>query len=546
MKAREAVSAEKLRGGFYTPEPLVDLCLDRIADLLPGASDIRFLEPSAGDGAFVRGIGRHSAFCGRTGVIQAIEPFGQEAAKCSAELNRLKLPGDTTVASAIEWSAATEAQFDAAIGNPPFVRFQFVSPADKFSMDLLQDQLGLTFSGVSNLWLPVLLAALSRLVIGGAFAFIVPTECFTGISAGVLRQWLLRNTSGLRFDLFPPGSFPSVLQEVAIMSGRRKRESSATARCEIYEHAPSGKAVRTRHSIRSGNEPWTRYLLTADQLGAFDLASSLPEVWQLGNLCKFEVAAVTGANSFFSVDSATVKRFRLDNWTTPLLPRIRHATGLRYTGPDHAVTSAAGARSSLLDFSATRPDPSRNVGPSEYLDMGRTEGLPQRFKCRIRTPWYRVPGIRPGALMMSKRSHYFPRIVLNEAGVVTTDTIYRGTMTKAFDGRESDLVSAFHNSLTLLSAEIEGRSFGGGVLELVPSEVGRLAVPMPAKFGQELDRLDNVARDATLNENQDRLVEETDLLLVKAGIGITTEVADLLSAGRHALMRRRLDRNSAT
>jgi hypothetical protein len=32
------------------------------------------------------------------------------------------------------------------------------------------------------------------------------------------------------------------------------------------------------------------------------------------------------------------------------------------------------------------------------------------------------------------------------------------------------------NSLTALTAELEGRHYGGGVLELVPSEIEKLAV----------------------------------------------------------------------
>jgi hypothetical protein len=258
-------------------------------------------------------------------------------------------------------------------------------------------------------------------------------------------------------------------------------------------------------------------------------------------MARFEVAAVTGANDFFSVDSETNTRFRLNDWTTPLLPRIRHATGLRYTVADHAETEASGAKAFLLDFSADRPDPLLSEGPAMYLAAGEAADLPSRYKCRIREPWFRVPFIRAGRLMMSKRSHRFPRVVLNDAGVVTTDTIYRGTMSGFFQGREADLTAGFHNSLTLLSAEIEGRSFGGGVLELVPSEVGRLVVPMPQDFGAEVDRLDEIARAGS--DEADHLVHETDRLLTKADIGLNADMMDELAAARASLLQRRLDRN---
>ncbi len=40
----------------------------------------------------------------------------------------------------------------------------------------------------------------------------------------------------------------------------------------------------------------------------------------------------------------------------------------------------------------------------------------------------------------------------------------------------------FLNGLTALTAELEGRHYGGGVLELVPSEIEKLLVPVPSKI----------------------------------------------------------------
>lgn len=537
------MSAEKLRGGFYSPDLLVDLCLDRIALLTKGQTGLRLLEPSAGDGAFLRGLERNTSLASRTSRVDVIEPDEREAAKCAAEFDSHRHERRIYKTSAIGWSADNREEFDAAVGNPPFVRFQFVDEADRRAMPRLERMLGLSFAGVSNLWLPVLLGALGRLASGGAFAFIVPTECFTGISAGVLRKWLIQNTTNLRFDLFPPGSFPGVLQEVTILSGQRKAFADEASSCKICEHASDGRTTTRIHSIPAASQPWTRYLLTKSQISAFEEASALEETWMMSHVAKFEVAAVTGANDFFSVDASTLEAFELAPWSTPLLPRMRHAPGLRYTAEDHALVGAQGAKAHLLDFSADRPDPLESARASAYLQTGVLDELPNRYKCRIRSPWFRVPFIRPGNLMMSKRSHRFPRVVLNAAGVVTTDTIYRGSMLGFFDGRQPDLTAAFHNSLTLLSAEIEGRSFGGGVLELVPSEVGRLVVPMPHEFGAELDRLDEILRSTTAGEAGQALIDETDLLLVKAGVGITSRLVDLLREGRDSLLQRRLDRN---
>src|SRR5690606_21076965 len=107
--------------------------------------------------------------------------------------------GRVITSSFLEPSAAAEA-FDAAVGNPPFVRFQFVTEHDRQHIDALGRHLEVPFKGVSNLWIPILLKALGSLRDGGAFSFIVPTECFTGLAARAVRTWLGQHATRLRVD----------------------------------------------------------------------------------------------------------------------------------------------------------------------------------------------------------------------------------------------------------------------------------------------------------------------------------------------------------
>jgi hypothetical protein len=532
------MTADKLRGGFYTPDVLVRRCLDRVAELLPEGK-LSILEPSAGDGAFFRGLETH-ALRQRVTEVVAIEPEREEAAKCESALRAASLDHRVLVESCITWACETNERFDVAVGNPPFLRYQYLPEADRASISSLGNRIDASFKGVSNLWIPVLLGALDRLRPGGAFAFVLPVECFTGISAGIARSWLLARTERLTFDLFPPGSFPGVLQEVAVMSGRiTHRFETHQVALTINEGSASGSRSWS-HIVPVGPDGWTRYLLTPAQLDALRLAESLATTTQLGKLARFEVATVTGANEFFSVTDEVLDEFQLHQWALPLLPRIRHATGLVYNETDHEVTASDGMRAHLLSFSTNSPSPENFKPAREYLARGLAEELPERYKCRIRDPWYRVPVVQPGTMLLSKRSHRYPRLVLNEAGVVTTDTIYRGTM---LNGTLPDtLVATFHNSLTLLSAELEGRSFGGGVLELVPSEVARLCVPLVHGFESEIDRLDRLAREGV----EEAVVEETDLLLEKAKVGLDSDLMDTLRDARSDLMARRLLRNHAS
>ncbi len=539
MKVAAAVSPEKLRGGFYTPDALVERCLDRIEELTNGRDRLRVLEPSIGDGAFLRGLSE-LRWEGRVESLLGLELIEGEAEQARAELARSGIGGEVLTRSTLDWSASATDEFDVAIGNPPFVRFQFVSPADRRSTELLSERLGYEFGGVSNLWIPVLLGSLSRLAHGGVFSFVIPTECFTGMAASVVREWFVGETADLRFDLFQPGSFPGVLQEVTVVSGRRvpSREKRGVP-VAFVEHDGVGATVEWSHQV-DGSGSWTRYLLGPAALDAMHAAEKLAHVRPLREIANFDVSLVTGANDFFSATTETVDRFELDEWAKPLLPRSRFAEGLEFTLEDHAAMEMVGARRWILDFGSERPEPSEYPRPLEYIEQGEALELHERYKCRIREPWYRVPNFRRGDLLLSKRSHHFPRVILNSAEAFTTDTIYCGWIVDP-EYSATAFTAGFHNSLTLLSAELFGRSFGGGVLELVPSEVAELRIPKALTFGAHLRGLDALSRSG----DSDSLIEETDRLMVEEGI-LPPDLCLALSEAREALALRRTDRGKSS
>lgn len=538
MKTAAGVTGEKLRGGFYSPENLVQICLDRIMERTGGREDLDLVEPSAGDGAFFRGLTGHPLRC-QVSIATAIEISPGEAAKCDAAMRRAGLRGEAVVGSALSFLPGRRGSYDIAVGNPPYVRFQFVGPEDRLNAVRLGDVLGISLGGVSNLWIPLLLVSLDSIRDGGSFAFIVPAEFFTGVSGRVVRTWLLANTEELRIDLLAPKSFPGVLQEVVVLSGCVSRGAGGEGKLEVHDHAQS---LTWTHVARASAPTWTGYLLTPEDLGAYEFARTQAAVRTMGDVARLSVATVTGANDFFSVSDDTLNEYDLHAWAVPLLPRTRNADGLVFSGDDFELMANSSACRWLLDFSPARPSPIKHSGARRYLEHGTRRRLPERYKCRIREPWYRVPVVRPGRLMMSKRSHRFPRLIANDdVSAVSTDTIYQGAMLPGFSGRERDLVASFHNSLTLLAAEINGRSFGGGVLELVPSEISRLLVPL-ASANRFLDDLDRTVRHQ--GTDSETLIAQTDHIIVDKLRLLPRDLMEKIASARETLLTRRLSRTS--
>lgn len=537
MKLIEDIHPDKLRGGYYTDDAVVDFCLRRVRDLA-GAWPSEWLEPSAGDGAFVRGLQRLIP-AGRRGATEviAIESLASEAAKCRATLRQSGLRGKVESTSFFDWAIDYAAEFDAVVGNPPYVRYQFVPEGDRLMAESLLRQTGVELRGVSNLWIPFALVSLGRLRVDGCFALVLPSELFCTSSGGQFREFLIRRFTDLTIDLFPRGTFADILQDVVVVSGRRACREACARTVAMCEHVDNS-TTSWSHRIAANDSSWTRYLVTAKELRAYADALTLPAFVELGKVARFEVAIVTGANAFFTVDDATRSEFGLDDWTLPLLARTADAPGLVFTQEDHHRARTDGSRAWLLDFSAARAAPNGHGRVSEYLALGVRQGLPDRYKCRIREPWYRVPHIKRGSLLLTKRAHHYHRLLLNQASAYTTDTIYRGDLLDLYRGRETDLVATFQNTLTLLSSEIEGRSYGGGVLELVPSEVARLSVPLVAS-GSLLDEVDAISR--AVNGQRDpthAVMEATDSYLQKRVCGYADLLPSLDSARRRLKARR--------
>lgn len=537
MKLLHEVLPQKLRGGYYTPPEVVQYCLRQVRKNCRQWPQT-WLEPSSGDGAFLRGLG--SVLPRRDLArfhIDAIELIDQEAAKCEAVLDQYGLCGDVVRGSFFPWASENGSEYDAVVGNPPYVRYQFLDADDQALAEAMLSSLGVRPRGVSNLWIPFAILALAKLRIGGCFSLVLPSELLCTSSGGEFRSFLIERFDRLEIDLFPRGTFRDVLQDIVVVSGRRARATSQARTVRFAEHEGNSQ-TQWDHEIPAGQNSWLSYLLTAKEHAVLQEAKALQGVYALGDLARLEVAIVTGANDFFTVSQSTLDEYDLHAWALPLLARTSDAPGVVFTPEDHAVARDRGNRCWLLDFAASRPTPNGHGRVSEYLAAGEAEGLPLRYKCRIREPWYRVPHIKSGSLMMTKRAHHYHRLLLNEAGVYTTDTVYRGAMRPLFAGREGDLVAAFQNTLTLLTSETEGRTYGGGVLELVPSEVARLSVPL-AKTGKLLRRVDAMSR--SVNGQRDashRVMRATDEFLCEALPGYR-ELLPILDGARERLRTKR-------
>lgn len=74
---------------------------------------------------------------------------------------------------------------------------------------------------------------------------------------------------------------------------------------------------------------------------------------------------------------------------------------------------------------------------------------------------------------------------MNKINAVSTDTMHRINFYEGVD--KNKILLSYYNSITFAFVELNGRSYGGGVLEVLPKEVSNIFLP----------KIDNITDEKT-------------------------------------------------
>lgn len=535
-------SPRKLRGGFYTHPEIAAFLVAWIREAHPAS----LLEPSCGDGRFLERI--ESVRWPQLQRVVACEIDPVEAASARA---RVGPPVEILRTDFLEWydaraRARDREVFDAVVGNPPFIRYQYLSEAQQVLAGRIFDELNLPFTRHTNAWVPFVLASLRMLRPGGRLGMVVPSELLHIPHADALRRYLAGECA--RVLVLDPEEiwFSETLQGTVLLLAEKKGLPTDAGRGVAVTPiagrgclaTPAGEYLETAAYVggTATRGKWMRLLLSAGERRLLEDLQGHPEVRPLADLATVDVGIVTGANRFFVVPDRVVDAFELGSRAHPMFGRSEQVAGLVYRAEDHAQNKADGLPANFLWFESG-DDLDLPPAARRYLALGRAQSLHTRYKCRVRRPWYRVPSVYLAPVAMLKRAHHFPRLVLNDASAYTTDTAYRIVPR---GGDAASLVLGFVNSLTCLGAELEGRHYGGGVLELVPSEIERLPVPALRFPREDLEQADQRFRAGV---EEEAFLRENDLrVLGRLGLGAAAQ--SVLQAAWRRLRDRRHRRGS--
>ena len=248
-----------------------------------------------------------------------------------------------------------------------------------------------------------------------------------------------------------------------------------------------------------------------------------------------DVGVVTGSNSFFVLTEEQVCRRDLAEYTLPLVGRTAQLPGLTYSEQDWQDNRRDGVLCRLLNLPALAckdlPEAAR-----KYVQAGEALGTHTGFKCRNRKLWYIVPTLWPPHAFLFRQIHGYPKVVQNLTAATSTDTIHR--VRYHHPAQAAQISLAFLNSMTFAFAEVLGRSYGGGVLELEPNEAEQLPVPFFADALLDLERLDNMERQGRIQD----VLNITDRALLQEKMGLDKSEIEMLRQSWLKLSGRRMGR----
>jgi len=530
MQLIKNASNQKLRGAYYTPMKIADFILRWGIN---GESNSNILEPSCGDGVFLECMrDKQMPF----NTVTAIEYITEEANKAQA----IGLHDTQVICSDFHrFCLDTQLKFDLIVGNPPFIRYQYYDSKQQALADIIFQNAQLKRTKLTNAWVTFVVGCTQLLTDKGKLGFVVPSELLQVTYAKQLRKYLAHQFNKINIISFKNLVFEEIQQEVVLLLC--EKNGSTEHLIEHIEVTNSDELGSINpHRLNFPSKPidfhadkWTYYFLDKEELELINKVRNYPTIASFADV---EVGITTGANDYFTVSDSIVSMYQLHEYARPLVGRSVQIDSLCFTNSDWKKNIAKGAKANLLIF-PNNAKSKANEGTRNYIENGEKKGINNGYKTSIRDDWYVIPSIKLSDAFFLRRNNMYPKFVLNEAQAYTTDTMHRIFIHEGIDKKA--FVASYYNSLSFAFAEILGRNYGGGCLELMPSEVKDVFLPYNIHNTDLFDKIDTFLRT---KKPIDDILDITDELFLHQGIGLSDKEVKLARSIWKKIMSRRLNR----
>lgn len=513
----------KLNGVYYTPDRLAEWIVQYVASRRKFTN---VLEPSCGDGIFIKKLLKY------TYNICNIDAVEINVSTC----NNIVKDSIVKIINTDFLFFQNTKTYNLIIGNPPYISKKLLTPEQIIRCKSIHSEANLADKEISNIWSSFIVKCEQMLADDGLLAFVLPTEFIQVKFAQEIRDYLCNKFTRLEIITFRQLTFEDIEQDtLVIIAYKKTRKPKGVYLFEtdnvnqLFNKKPEFIELPKEHT----GKKWSVGVLDNKEICLIDDLTS--KMSKIKDYSTSSAGIVTAANKFFIVNRSVVEEYSLQQYTLPMLQRGGFAKQeLIFTTEDFVNLVESNKPCFLLDFNGFVE---LGVDAYKYIFLGEEQKYNERFKMLQRNRWFDVPGISKGEAFFFKRCHRVPKFVLNEADVYVTDSAYK---VKANDGVcIESLILSFYNSLTLLCAELFGRYYGGGVLEVTPNEFRELPIPYVNK-----DEIDDYYTSVSDVNNMEDLINLNDASLLRNMYGIPESELQLIRTAYLKVKKRRIKRDS--
>ncbi len=526
-------------GQWFTPPEVADFAL---ALALPRErGNPRVLDPACGDGVFLARA--------RAAGVAGQGLYGIELDGASARAARERVP-DARVYTGDLFdvdSATLGPRFDAVVGNPPYVRQERLTKAQK---DRIRHCLARDWPEVSgadidklvrrgDLAAACVLRALHLARPGARVALIVSSALLDAGYASVL--WRVVASAGRVVALidapeerwFADAAVnPMILvmersgdgQQSSLEPVRAARLSVSTSRAAraLFAGARLEEIAEIRSAPAENSERWAACLRASKAWFDFEQAAG-DALIPLSQVARVRRGLTSGANDVFYLERERARALDIEpEVLVPLLrsPRQGWHIAIEPGELSHQVLLCPRDTEALAKYPNAR----------RYLEA--QSECAKRPTLRARTPWWYLPA-HPARLFLTKA--YGERFVqrLARVPVIADQRVYGLHPRPEVD--VTVLAAIVNTTFTALALESLGRSsMGEGALEWTVADAGRLPILDPRRFAPGAREALVAAFDTMANRPIGAIASEGDkvdrLALDRAAAAVAPPLADLLAA----------------
>jgi adenine-specific DNA-methyltransferase len=542
-EAEDSQALRKERGAYFTPDDITAFMTNWA---IRAPTDL-VMEPAAGDAAFlVAAVERLRELSPDHGFIPTV--YGVEIHAHSVRIARKRVEETNGIAEIVQRDFfATEpgSKYDTVVGNPPYIRYQDFSGESRALSRQAALRGGVALTGLASSWAAFTIHSAMFLKTGGRLALVLPAELLSVNYAAPVRKFLFNHFRTVQLVLFEQQVFADAEADVVLLLADGYLEGPAHSATIRQAKNASELSSLGEGLVWTPQDPAAKWTSSTIDPKALEPVNDLMrrglftplETWGDTTL-----GIVTGNNKYFTLSPRRAKELGIKRSELLHLspPGSSHLRLLALTETRLAQLGRAG-QSTYLFYPKNPP----SEEAKSYIESGHQTGVDTAYKCRVRKIWYQVPLVAVPDLFLTCMNADTPRLTANEAGARHLNSVHGVYLNAEYTQIGRELLSlASLNSVTLLHAELVGRSYGGGILKIEPKEADMWAMPSPALITERADALRAVKEGVEEYLIEGRLLDAVavvDEVILKGHTSLTVkQIVHIREVHRELVQRRTL------